>query len=67
MKFRVYPRLFPFAMLNIMNYEKRFLKVQEFEDLYTHNCVQIEGNDLIDLYLTDPAEGSWIFKEIEHR
>ena len=48
MRFRVYPRLFPFAMLNIMHYGKRFLKVEEFEDLFTHNCVQIESNGLID-------------------
>ena len=58
MRFRVYPRLFPFAMLNIMNYGKSFLKVQKLEDTYTHNCVQIESDGLIDPYLTGPAEGS---------
>ena len=58
MRFRVYPRLFPFAMLNIMNYGKSFLKVQELEDTDTHNCVQIKSNGLIDPYLTGPAERS---------
>ena len=57
MRFRVYPRLFPFAMLNIMNYGKRFLKVGEFEDLTTHNLVQIESDGSIDPYLPEPTEG----------
>ncbi len=51
MRFRMYPRSFPFAMLNIMDYGKRFLKVTEFEDTYFHNCVQVESNGLIDPYL----------------
>ena len=57
MRFRVYPRLFPFAMLNIMNYGKRFLKIGEFEDLTTHNLVEVESNGLIDPYLPEPREG----------
>ena len=57
MRFRIYPRLFPFAMLNIMNYGKRFLKVVEFEDLTTQNLVQIESDGLIDPYFNEPAHG----------
>ena len=58
MRSRVYPHLFPFAMLNIMNHGKRFLKVEETEDLFVHNCVRIESNGLIDPYVTNPEEGS---------
>ena len=43
-------------MLNIMNYGQRFLKEKESEDVYTHNCVQIESDGLIDPYLTDPGD-----------
>lgn len=58
MRFRTYPRSFPVAMLNIMNYGENFLKIQEFEDCYTHNCVQIESDGLIDPYFAEPGEGS---------
>lgn len=58
MRFQVYPRFFPFAMLTIMNYGKRFLKVAEFEDLTTHNLVQIESDSLIDPCLPESKEDS---------
>ena len=58
MRFRIYPHRFPLAMLNIMNYGKRFLKVEEFEDLTTHNLVRIESDGLIDPYLLEPGGGS---------
>ena len=45
-------------MLNIMNYGKRFLKIEESEDLTLHNLVQIESDGLIDPYLLEPGGGS---------
>lgn len=58
MKFRIYPRRFPFAMLNVMNYGRKFLKVLEEEDTDYSNCVLIDSNGLIDPYLEDNEEGS---------
>ena len=64
MRFRIYPRSFPVAMLNIMNYGQRILKERDFEDCLTHNVARIESDGLIDPYLatcadlTDPGEGS---------
>lgn len=60
MRFWVYPRWFHFAMFGIMNHEKYFLKVGKFEDLFTHHCVQVEDNSLIDPCLTDLGEGLWV-------
>lgn len=45
-------------MLNIMNYGKRFLKVEESEDLTTHNLVQVESDGMIDPYLLEEGVGS---------
>ena len=53
-------------MVNFMNYGKKFLKVGEFEDLFTHNVVQIESDGLIDPYLPEPREGSSLPKHLEH-
>lgn len=58
MNFRIYPHRFPFAMVNIMDRGRKFLKVTEEEDPYFHNRVQIESNGLIDPYVFDPDTGS---------
>ena len=49
-----------------MNYGKKFSKVVEFEDLFTHNVVQIESDGLIDPYLPEPREGSSPTRHLEH-
>ena len=55
MRFRIYPRSFPFAMLNIMHFGKKFLKETDSEEWCTVNRVKIESNGLIDPY-RDPWE-----------
>ena len=50
-RFRIYPRSFPFDMLNVMNHGKRVLKVEESEDISPHNIVRIEDSGLIDPYI----------------
>ncbi len=58
MRFRIYPRSFHFADVQYNEPRGSFLEVGEFEDLFTHHCVQVEDNSLIDPYLTDLGEGS---------
>ena len=58
MRFRIYPRLFPFAMLNIMKFGKRFLKVQDPTYHGTHNTVIIESDGMIDPYKPMAGVGS---------
>ena len=53
-------------MLNVMNLGKRFLKVQDSEDMYKHNLVKIESNGLIDPYLNDPDEGLSIIERCRY-
>ena len=50
MRFRIYPRAFPFAMLNIMHLGKKFLRVTDAEELAKVNRVKIESDGLIDPY-----------------
>ena len=50
MRFRIYPHLFPIAMLNIMQYGKKFLKAVDPEYSSMHNGVLIESNGTIDPY-----------------
>lgn len=66
MRFRTYPRSFPVAMINIMQHGKNFLKVHEFEDNYTLNCVQFESDGLIDPYLAEVGDGSQIPCEFQN-
>lgn len=54
MRFRMYPRSFPFAMLSIMRYGKNVLRTQD-EDEFNPNDVQIESDGLIDPYLEQGA------------
>lgn len=66
MKFETYPRAFPFAMLNIMNHGKRFLKAEEEDDDNSHNCVRIESNGLVDPDVPSQGEGSSVLKQFEY-
>ena len=50
MRFRFYPRVFRFALLNIMNTGKGFLKATDGTYLGTHNSVVIESDGMIDPY-----------------
>lgn len=67
MDFRIYPRRFPFAMINIMNHGRKVLKVVEEEDLYFYNCVHIERNGSINPYLSSIEAGKYVPQELEHR
>ena len=58
MRFRIYPRLFPFAMLNIMQHGKKFLKAKDLTYDSMHNSALIEDNGMIDPYLPMSGLGS---------
>ena len=57
-RFQIYPRLFPFAMLNIMQHGKKFLKINDPTCDGSLNSVLIESNGMIDPYLPFSGVGS---------
>ena len=67
MKFRLYPRLFPFAMINIMQHGKKFLKATD--DIWgsRHNRVLIGTNGMIDPYFPRSSMGSFLPEGLWHR
>ena len=67
MRLRIYPRLFPFAMLNIMQHGKKFLKARDLTYGSMHNSVIIESNGMIDPYLPMSGLGSSFPEGLEHR
>ena len=63
----MYPRLFPFAMLNIMQHGKKFLKAMDLTlGDSSHNGVRIESNGMIDPYLPWSRLGS-LFPDFPNR
>ena len=58
MRSRTYPRFFPFAMLNIMQHGKKFLKATDLISDSRLNSVLIESNGMIDPNLPLSGLGS---------
>lgn len=63
MRIRIYPRSSPFDMLDIMNHGKRFLKVEESEDISPHNVIRIEDSGLVDTYVEFAERGLLTFEK----
>ena len=67
MRFRIYSRLFPFAILNIMQHRKKFLKARDLTYDSMQNSVIIESNGMIDPYLPMTGLGSSFPEGLQHR